>query len=83
LFRTKTKLMDLNYSELSEIKIVDLRDTYPTNFLEIYVDVYLNNNYVGKTEVFYDNKKNGQEYILINSKMIYLDLLEEWDWNKI
>lgn len=75
--------MDLNYSELSEIKIVDLRDTYPTNFLEIYVDVYLNNNYVGKTEVFYDNKKNGQEYILINSKMIYLDLLEEWDWNKI
>ena len=82
MLKLKQITMTLDYKELSEIKIVDLRDTYPTTFHEIYVDVYLNENYVGKTEVYFE-KKTKKEYILINSKLVYLELLEEWDWNLI
>ena len=82
MLKLKQITMTLDYKELSEIKIVDLRDTYPTTFHEIYVDVYLNENYVGKTEVFLDTKSN-KDYIRINSKLVYLELLEEWDWNLI
>lgn len=57
------------------INLKEYRDlTYYETDLE-YIDLYNKDKFVGHLEVWTDRQNENREYIIINSEIIYLDII--------
>lgn len=65
------------YSDDFEIDFSDNKQlSYSDNGLS-YVDLYLNDNYVGSLKVFTDRGGDNKEYVCINYEIVKLDLIKK------
>lgn len=58
----------IDYSELTELSYYD--------YGEAYVELYVNNTYIGDAEVWTDWDNDNREYLTINYEIVYLDTIK-------
>lgn len=63
------------FKEYSELSYIDNNDETPSG--RPMVALYINNQYEGDIEVWYDAEMDDRPYVCINYEIVYLDTIKE------
>lgn len=70
-----TEETEVNYKHVDDLSYIDNNDETPSG--RPMVALYVNKDYEGDIEVWFDAEMEHRPYVIINYQVIYLDTIQE------